>query len=308
MGVKKARRTVESALGYRLQNEVWDALVERYGEDPSTIDDDEELVEELVEYCVDTVRLLEKQFTQDVSAAPKLKVRPGKRGQYSTSFQKRQALYLFVTGQHLEHSPGRKAVFGEPGWKLSWENVYQRYKRAIDPWTGLPYEYVPATVDAFRLAYARAKSEWSQLDEEDMSDITVQTFLDAFDAAVSGKVSQRDAALVVIKRKQAGEVPEWRGKLTPQVIYRWMQDIVAAQAARVREERLAAEARAQAASGTVAEGAEPETAQPADSSDRDGAYILLGYAHQRYEEEVESRIKKLESLLAEYKDDEHQKP
>ncbi len=228
MASLKAR--IESRLGVRLSERFWACLVKEFGENPSDYDGQDDYEEELFEYCRRMLELCVLWRDEDAQhAQPTPSRRPASRGPYAKSFRKRWALHLFVQGERIQQNPWYQELFGdsEPAPALTWPRLYALYKAAKDPETGLPYEYVPPTVQAFRQEYLRADRELGQLTVEDLFDMSLQGWFDASDwLAGRRRTASLSDSFQVIRRKRNGEQPAWRG-LSAQGFCRLLDEFLA---------------------------------------------------------------------------------
>lgn len=159
----------------------------------------------------------------------------------------------------------------------------------------MPYEFVPPSVDAFRMDYNRAKTELGGLTDEDRADMLVQSVLEEAEAHQTGRrpTSPLSSAFEVVRRKRSGKEPRWGAGVTTAMVLEMAEKFLA-------ERRSAA--KVEEVEETPLVSAEKEQAirsrQPGRHEQlEDAALIATGFSALRYQQEIDGRIARLQTLL-----------
>lgn len=298
MSKRSLRKRVESEVGYAIFQEVFDQWLDRFGDDQ--IEDPVEFEDDAFQVAVDHFHLIKPMIGQ---AKPVKNRQPGStRGNYGTSFEKRYALYIFVEGEKIKSREIAQKIWG-PGPRFKWADCYARYKQAINPLTGLPFDHIPPSFDAFRMCYRRAAKELDNLTAEDMDDLSVQAFFDAISDLENGRPSSHPISenFEVIRRKRSGQEPSWRGVLNAQTIWSYIEQLVIEQSPANRQTK----SELNNDPGSVMSDPDSQTQTPEDIQKEEefnafAGSTLTGLSTSLYEKALDHRIETLTGLLSDY--------
>ena len=187
----KARREVEAGCGYRIPDNVWRAIIDFFGE-PVTTD----TFDDFVEWCPDALKIYEEALLSTGSKQSCKPRNPTRRGiRYPKSFNERYDLWLFVDVETIG-KPANAWLMGEAQPEApSWRELWSRYKKAVNPRTGRPYEYVPQTPKAFEMRYRAADKELGSLSDEDRAAWRLQDYVDVIEEYIQGHIPTGDAGM-----------------------------------------------------------------------------------------------------------------
>jgi len=223
--LKKLWRRVEAKVGYSIPNEVRKKLADRFGDDPLESGCDSDFIKFRAHMLEFSKSMLGQGGGTVLPGKPRNATRKGVK--HRRCFDERYDVYLFV-GIERESKKAYGSLMGEEFTTPSWEELYRRFKAAINRKTGRAYDRIPPTVTAFKQMYQRAKEEFGGLTEEDRSDLTVQMFLDALVSLDDPRRPKTlcDTYRVIRDKRERGDVPKWRGHLTRWDIYGLMETIM----------------------------------------------------------------------------------